>query len=268
MLSCPHTGAACALEAFPASLPTQTSVVVIDADPAARAEMTRSIAAHQFNTAAYDSCEAFLSDFSRDRTGCIVLDWNACKPAGPPVLDRLTLAGVRLPIIVVTAHARAADVVQAFNRGGFDFFDKPCVFAELIRSVRRAIAWDTSMRCLRRQLTEIERRWSRLNEAELDLLALLMAGEANAAVAERLSVAESEVSHRCSALFRKLNVRSLAELAGVEAIRDRLVEVTRSCVKRIRFDGPHPDIRRVSTCPLWLKHVDVPEGKPFDSLPD
>lgn len=231
------------------------TVFLVDHDAAVREQARRAFPAYQLTVEAFGDWSEFLRAFSPPRPGCLVVDWVLHDDSGPALLDRIGDSGVTLPVIVFTATADAADVVQAFQWGVFDFFEKPAVSGKLIESVRNALAWDTSRRCLQWQLAEIERRRSRLNNHELELLGWLLAGETEKAIARRLDATVTHVTRLQSALFEKMSVSSLAELVDMEAFRQKLIELINSPRKRIRFDQPHPDVSQLPACPLWLKQV-------------
>jgi len=65
-----------------------------------------------------------------------VLDWRMPHKAGIDVLDEVRRAGIRTPILMLTARDAPADRVTGLNRGADDYLVKPFDFSELLARLR------------------------------------------------------------------------------------------------------------------------------------
>jgi DNA-binding response OmpR family regulator len=61
-----------------------------------------------------------------------ILDWRMPALSGLEVIERARGAGVRTPILLLTARDTPADRVQGLNAGADDYLVKPFDFAELL----------------------------------------------------------------------------------------------------------------------------------------
>jgi DNA-binding response OmpR family regulator len=61
-----------------------------------------------------------------------ILDWRMPSLSGLEVIARVRGAGVRTPILLLTARDAASDRVQGLNAGADDYLIKPFDFAELL----------------------------------------------------------------------------------------------------------------------------------------
>ena len=81
-----------------------------------------------------------------------VLDWRMPHKAGIDVLDEVRRAGIRTPILMLTARDAPADRVTGLNRGADDYLVKPFDFSELLARLRAlqrrpALALDPQLTC-------------------------------------------------------------------------------------------------------------------------
>lgn len=61
-----------------------------------------------------------------------VLDWRMPERSGVEVIEQVRGAGVRTPILLLTARDATSDRVQGLNAGADDYLIKPFDFAELL----------------------------------------------------------------------------------------------------------------------------------------
>jgi two-component system, OmpR family, response regulator len=66
----------------------------------------------------------------------VLLDLALPDIDGTEVLRRLRAAGMRMPVIVLTARADMRDRIESLNLGADDYLTKPFEFAELLARVR------------------------------------------------------------------------------------------------------------------------------------
>jgi len=81
-----------------------------------------------------------------------VLDWRMPGLSGVEVIERVRGAGVRTPILLLTARDTTFDKVQGLNAGADDYLIKPFEFGELLARLnalqrRPALRLDNELRC-------------------------------------------------------------------------------------------------------------------------
>jgi FixJ family two-component response regulator len=172
---------------------------------------------------------------------------------GLKLLRLLASRKITLPVIIVAVSADVSSVVEAFSLGVFDFLERPWDKGELLRSVKRAVAWDGANRRMQWQLTEIERRRTSLETEEVQILDMLCAGKDEEGIPAALHIDVETFQKRLARVFEKLQVGSLVELASLELIRERLRDHARQGRRLVRLDPSHLDVTRARGCPEWLK---------------
>ncbi|MAW85194.1 MAG: sigma-54-dependent Fis family transcriptional regulator [Phyllobacteriaceae bacterium] len=75
--------------------------------------------------------------------GCIVLDVNLPDMSGIDIMDRLQEAGVKSPVVVITANASIKTAVEVMRLGAYDFIVKPFNAERLNKTVADAISAGT-----------------------------------------------------------------------------------------------------------------------------
>jgi two-component system, OmpR family, response regulator len=81
-----------------------------------------------------------------------VIDWRMPGLTGLEVIERVRGAGVRTPILLLTARDTMIDKVQGLNAGADDYLIKPFDFGELLARLnalqrRPALRLDNELRC-------------------------------------------------------------------------------------------------------------------------
>ena len=148
--------------------------------------------------------------------------------------ERLLEEGKRLPVIFITAHADVSTAVSAMKTGAIEFLEKPFPRELLLNRVERALELDALWRTRAEQYRAHEERMRRLTQREQETLQLILAGDSNKVMANKLQISERAVEMRRAAIMQKLQTRSVAEL--VEMAVSHLI---------------HSDIQR-ARCTAWL----------------
>jgi FixJ family two-component response regulator len=124
----------------------------------------------------------------------------------------LVREGKRLPVIFITGNADVSTAVTAMKCGATDFLEKPLDADILIDRVQKALALDSEWRRREADHAAIADRIRQLSDRERETLRLIQAGESNKSMAAKLFLTERAVEMRRSAIMKKLQVRSVAEL--------------------------------------------------------
>jgi len=116
-------------------------VFVVDDDLSVRRALHRLIRSAGFSVETFATAREFLDSVPRSGTGCLVLDIHLGGISGFEVQERLAAQGVRIPVIVITAHGSMESVAEAARAEAFDYIGKPFRTTELIAMLRRALDW-------------------------------------------------------------------------------------------------------------------------------
>jgi FixJ family two-component response regulator len=149
--------------------------------------------------------------------------------------EQLLREGKRLPVIFITAHADVSTAVAAMKTGAIEFLEKPFDRETLVDRVQRALALDAEWRRRDAEFASLHERVARLTPREQETLTLIQAGATNKAIAAQLSITERAVEMRRSAIMRKLQVRSAAEVIDLSTTHRILAELRRAAAERIGY---------------------------------
>ena len=199
----------------------QVNVFIIEDDPVLRASLELLISPTGYDTHSFESAEKFLENLPQVEVGVVIADYLLGNMNGLELQARMNDMGLSYPVIIVTGHARTEVTVTAMKNGAIDFLEKPYSEADLLLSVRKAVAVAEKALTERQSLTQLQNLLARLSEEERAILDLLMAGYANKQIAKRMEIALRTVERRRHSLLKKLEVETVQE-AAVLATKARL----------------------------------------------
>ena len=187
-------------------------VVVIDDDASVREALKELIESIGLEVRLYASGGAFLEARIPDTTSCLVLDVRLPGMSGLKVQEKLSRAGVYVPIVFVTGHADVAMAVRAMKAGAIDFLTKPFRSQDLLDAVFAALERDSARRKMQQWQSILREHYESLSARERQVIAMVAAGKLNKQIAADLRLSEVTVKvHRASAM-RKMRATSLAHL--------------------------------------------------------
>jgi FixJ family two-component response regulator len=114
-------------------------IAVVDDEEAVRLALARMLRASQFEVNAYASGPEFLESLASAVPDCVVLDFQMPGMTGREVQRALTLAGQRVPVVVVTAHDQPALREQCLADGAVAYLAKPLRRDILIQAIDSAV---------------------------------------------------------------------------------------------------------------------------------
>jgi len=158
------------------------------------------------------SAGEFLDKFDSNQGGCLILDNFMPGMSGLQLQTELNRRGAIIPVIFVTCNANIPDVVAAMRQGAFNYLLKPFGNAELITSIRRALAQDDLNRRRLAQFDRIRDRIASLTVQEREVLELLARGCANKMMACEMRLSERAVELYRARVMKKMGADSLAQL--------------------------------------------------------
>jgi FixJ family two-component response regulator len=193
------------------SLPEAT-VFIVDDDPSICAALARLFKSVGLPARSFASAREFLDQAPNLGPGCLVLDMRLPGLSGLDLQGELARAGIRLPIIFLTAHGSVPLSVKAMKAGAVDFLEKPVEDQTLLDAVYQALerAHQACQAQGRRQA--LQEHVATLTPRERQVFELVVTGKLNKEIAFDLGTVEKTVKVHRANLMRKLNCGSLAEL--------------------------------------------------------
>jgi len=189
---------------------------IVDDEEAIRDALAWLARSRGIEARSHATAQAFLDAIAGqfDPQGdCILLDVRMPDINGVAVFDQLSAQGVtaRLPVIFLTGHGDVPMAVDTLKRGAFDFFEKPFNDNQLMDRVQEAMA-------LSRQAgaaAAVQTRLASLSAREREVLDLILAGNMNKVVADKLGISMRTVEVHRAHIFDKMRVKTAVELAGL-----------------------------------------------------
>lgn len=114
-------------------------ITVVDDDPSVRKALSRLIGASGYESAVYESAEAFLDANVAGETECLVLDVHLPGMSGLDLQAELANSGVKFPIVFITAYDEERPRTQALAAGATEFLCKPLDSDRLIDAIQKAM---------------------------------------------------------------------------------------------------------------------------------
>lgn len=191
------------------------TVFVVDDDASVRDSLALLLSLQGYRTALFASAEDFLHGLNPDAAGCVIADVRMPGLSGLELQTELSNRGVRIPVIIITAHGNVAAARAAFHADAVDFLEKPFGDEQLIRAIESALERE------RARFTAHERRrrqqaiLSVLSEREREVMNLLVRGMHNRAIGEALGISPRTVEVHKAHILKKLDIRTLADLIHV-----------------------------------------------------
>ncbi|TAL92142.1 MAG: response regulator transcription factor [Rhodanobacter sp.] len=190
----------------------EQTVFIVDDEISVRDSLRWLLESIRLRIETFDSAESFLSNYTPDRAGCLVLDVRMPGISGPELLDMMNHIGEPIPIIFLSAHGDVPLTVRAMKGGAFDFLQKPYNNQEFLNRVRQALALDLSRRNQRKGLDEYSARLAALTLRERQVLDRVVDGQSNKLVARELGISYKTVEVHRSRLMHKMGAASFNEL--------------------------------------------------------
>ncbi len=195
--------------------PPHRTAYVVDDDAGDRLALESLLAPKGIEVRCFECAEHFLEALDALSPALVFLDARMPGLGGLDVIELMRGRGLRWPIIMVSGQADIPLAVRSLHIGATDFIEKPCREADLDNALRRASrVSEAGVPSLRKQ--EIIEK---VTPRELQILELLVNGQANKSIAFTLGISEKTVEVHRAKLMRRLQAKSFADLirCAVEA---------------------------------------------------
>jgi len=166
---------------------------------------------------------SFYREHGSNMAGCLLLDYQMPGLDGLTLFAKLRERGCLLPAIMVTAVGTIPIAIEATKAGVFEFIEKPCDNMHLVERVKAAFEAYTKIRAEEDDRLLLLRRVESLSPKEHQAFRLLLEDLPTKTIADRMGISERTAEKHRQAVFRKLEVKTLLELALL--------------AQRIRFSG-------------------------------
>lgn len=207
---------------------SDTAIVhVVDDDADMRDSLAYLLRSTQFANRTFSSAREFLDGYRATQPGCLVCDVRMPDMSGLELVEHLSQAGLRIPVICMTAFADVPMAVRAMKAGAREFVEKPFTAQAILDAIRRALATDEAQRAATANWEDLRLRMADLTDKERESLAMILDGAPNKVIAARLEITERAVEMRRASLMKKLHAGSFAELVRIATRYELAAETLR-----------------------------------------
>lgn len=193
---------------------TQT-VFVVDDEASVRDSLKWLLESVRIPVQTFESGHAFLAAHTVDRSGCLVLDVRMPGMSGLELMKRLHNAGMRAPIIFLSAHGDVPMAVQTLKDGAFDFLEKPYNNQRFLDCIQCALEHDALNRMHRNVDANLLERLKSLTPREQETIDLVVSGKSSKEIGNLLGISHKTVEAHRGRLMAKMGVGSLVDLVRV-----------------------------------------------------
>lgn len=187
-------------------------VFVVDDDPQVRASIQGLLKSAGLCSECFETAEQFLQRQPPNGPSCLIVDVSLPGISGLDFQQQLKKAGLRIPIVFITAHGNIPMTVKAMKSGAVEFLTKPFEDQDLLSAVQQALASDTVRRGADAEETALRVRYEMLTRREREVMGLVVSGLLNKQIAAELGTSEITIKVHRAQVMHKMQAGSLAEL--------------------------------------------------------
>lgn len=209
------------LPEHPGTQEAEPVVLVVEDDPLVRGSMDSLFRSAGLQSKCYASAREVLDDAFPETVCCIVLDVRLPQLSGLDLQTELARRGCRIPIVFVSGHGDIPMSVRAMKAGAVDFLAKPFRDQDMLDAVTAALAKDRSRRESEAGFQLLQSRFTTLTSRESQVMKLVVQGLLNKQIAGELGLSEVTVKLHRSAMMRKMEARTLADLVRMAEVLKR-----------------------------------------------
>jgi FixJ family two-component response regulator len=199
----------------------EATIFVVDDEDSWRNSIRNALEVAGFKTKVYSSAESFLSEYSSDQAGCLVLDVELPGMSGLELQQMLLQHEIQPPIVFVSSEPNVAASVKAMKAGAVDFLQKPFKDVELLARVQEAVDRDYYTRQRYQEACYVNDRIDSLTRREKEVMDLVLEGHTNKEIANILGLSHRTVELHRSRVMSKMKADSIVGLVKMTSTQQQ-----------------------------------------------
>jgi len=198
----------------------QYPIQLIEDDDALAQSIMGLLSSLQYTYVHYRNAEDFLSSLKNNPeamklSSCVISDVRLPEQSGLDILTVLKRDYPKCvwPIILITGHGDIAMAVDALHQGALDFLTKPFDPYILIKKIAQAVEKSQNLKIQQDFLVDYTNRLSLLTDHEKIVFTMMMRNQTSREIAEHLGNSTRTIEVHRAAVFKKMDVQSVLQLA-------------------------------------------------------
>jgi len=203
---------------------SQIPIQLIEDDIALAQSIIGLLATLDHSCTHYKSAEEFLKQIlhnpqSIHLTSCIITDVRLPMMSGIELISAMkkNFKSCIWPIIVMTGHGDISMAVETLSQGALGFLTKPFDAYELANKVNEGIVKSEALKVTMDFLCEYQNMSTHLTEQEKIVMQLLLVNQNSREISEKLGNSIRTIEVHRAAIYKKMGVHSLMQLAQIHA---------------------------------------------------
>lgn len=197
-------------------------VFVIDDDASVRDSLAILLGVKGYTTRIFENGDAFLDAHASQVgpwSGCVLTDVRMPGVSGLDLQRLSAERGIRMPFVIMSAHAELPSARLAFRQAAVDFLVKPFAETELLAAIEQSFARERERLQREQESQRNSSRYAGLTQREREVCDLIIDGLSNHEIADRLGMSHRTAQVHRGHIMAKMQAASLAEL--IAACRPR-----------------------------------------------
>jgi two-component system, LuxR family, response regulator FixJ len=194
-------------------MPEDCNLYVVDDEVAVLKSVESVLVQFGLSPVCFSSAELFLKEAVQDAPGCIVTDLSMPGMNGLQLQETLVANSSPLSVIFLTGLADVPTTVRIMRNGATTLLVKPYATQELVSAVQNALKSSQVRWQLVCQQQKARAMMATLTEEEKAVMKMMLDGVPNKNIASSLDIGMRTVDRRRQAVFSKMGVSTVAELA-------------------------------------------------------
>ncbi len=189
------------------------NVFIVDDDELVLQSVKAVLTQNGYSPECFRSADQFLHQAPLDIPGCVVSDLNMPGIDGLQLQERLAAVESMLAVVILTGFADVPTAVQVMRKGAATLLEKPYLTRDLLISVQQGIESSNKRWHARQRELAVRTKLASLTEGELQVMKLMLSAAPNKSIAAALDLGMRTIDRRRQAIFSKMGVMTVAELA-------------------------------------------------------